>query len=147
MRVNDDYPIVNAAIQVSAGRANARSMLVPPFRFWQRGLEMRKQHVGLFVYGDFQIVKGTHPTVFAFRRACDPEESITILNFSGKKAEFSFPAGHEVDFWALGSYDAASLEKPKKGVIQLLPWEGLLGMMKGEADRGAPAPVSCGCGP
>jgi oligo-1,6-glucosidase len=130
MRVNDDYPVVNAALQVSAGRANSRSMLVPPYRFWQRGLEIRKQHVDLFVYGDFEIIKDTHPTVFAFKRRCDPEESITILNFSGKEAEFTLPPGHEVQSWALGSYDAVSAEKPKTGLIPLLPWEGLLGWYK-----------------
>jgi len=132
MRVNDDYTIVNAALQVSAGRANSRSMLVPPYRFWQRSLDMRKQHVDLFVYGAFEIIKDTHPSVFAFKRKCISEESITILNFSRKEAEFTLPVGHEVQFWALGSYDSLSTEKPRTGVIHLLPWEGLLGLVQAD---------------
>jgi glycosidase len=133
MRVNDDYTVVNAAIQVSAGRADGRSMLVPPYRFWQRSIEIRKQHVDLFVYGDFEIIKNTHPSVFAFKIKCNSEESITILNFSKKEADFTLPVGQEVKFWALGSYDALSTEKPRMGVIPLLPWEGLLGIVKGDA--------------
>ncbi|KAM7212541.1 alpha amylase [Rhypophila decipiens] len=37
MRVNDDYPTVNAAAQVATARANDRTTLVPPYRFWQGG--------------------------------------------------------------------------------------------------------------
>lgn len=130
MRVNDDYPVVNAAIQVSAGRANSRSMLVPPYRFWQRALEIRKEHLDLFVYGHFEVIKDTSPSVFAFKRESDLEGSITILNFSGQEAEFTLPAGYEIHSWAMGSYDASSIEKPRKGLIRLLPWEGLLGCYK-----------------
>ncbi|KAI3320530.1 hypothetical protein HD806DRAFT_547364 [Xylariaceae sp. AK1471] len=107
MRVNDDYTVVNAAIQVSAGRADGRSMLVPPYRFWQQSIELRKRHVDL---------------------KCNLEESITILNFSRKEADFTLPVGLKVQFWALGSYDASSTEKPRMGTMHLLPWEGLLGI-------------------
>jgi len=130
MRVNDDYTVVNAAVQVSAGRANERSMIVSPYRFWQRSLDVRKRHVDLFVYGEFETIKDTPSSIFAFRRKCGLEESITILNFSGKEAEFTLPADCEVLFWVMGSYDSLSTEKPKAGVIRLLPWEGLLGFVQ-----------------
>ncbi|KAF9766446.1 hypothetical protein IL306_001160 [Fusarium sp. DS 682] len=61
MRVNDDYPVVNAALQSSAGRANDRTMLVSCYRFWQRAIETRKRHADLFVYGEFDILNNTHP--------------------------------------------------------------------------------------
>jgi oligo-1,6-glucosidase len=131
MRVNDDYPVVNAAIQRSVPRGVKEikgSMLVTPYRFWQAGLEIRKQYVDLFTYGDFEIIWDAHPTVFAFKRMCDKQESITILNFSSKDAEFTVPPDREVKTWCMGSYDAVSTEKPKTGVIRLLPWEGLLGV-------------------
>ncbi|KAB5542556.1 hypothetical protein GE09DRAFT_1191868 [Coniochaeta sp. 2T2.1] len=99
MRVNDDCAVVNAAVQ---------------------------RHVDLLVYDEFETIRDTPASVFAFRRKCVQEESITILNFSGKEAEFALPAGCEILFWALGSYDALSMEKPKAGVIRLLPWDGLL---------------------
>ncbi|KAB5536289.1 hypothetical protein GE09DRAFT_345247 [Coniochaeta sp. 2T2.1] len=110
MRVNDDYAVVNAAMQVSAGRANQRSMIVSPYRFWQRSLDVRKRHVDLFVYGEFETIRDTPASVFAFRRKCVQEESITILSFSGKEAEFELPADCEIFFWAMGSYDALSME-------------------------------------
>lgn len=132
MRVNDDYAAVNADIQMTSPRATEKSMFVSPYRFWQRSLDIRKRHVNLLVYGDFEIVGGCHPTVLAFRRWCDEaqEESITILNFSGDEADFELPAGREVGLWAMGSYDVMSTEKPKTGHIRLMPWEGMLGFYK-----------------
>ncbi|KAI3395278.1 hypothetical protein diail_1476 [Diaporthe ilicicola] len=132
MCVNDDYPIVNAAAQVAAGRANERSAIVPPYRFYQRALEIRKQHAGLFIYGAFKLIENTHPTVFAFKKSCGSDVSITVLNFSDKGAEFSIPADCEVQSWVLGSLDSISTDKPKEGTVQLLPWEGMVGLCKGK---------------
>jgi oligo-1,6-glucosidase len=132
MRVNDDYAVVNAAAQVAAGRANERSALVPPYRFWQRALEIRKQYADLFVYGDFELIKDTHQSVFAFKKSCrvGPDVSLTVLNCSGKEAEFTVPTDYEVQSWLLGSYDALSTAKPKEATIKLSPWEGLVGLCK-----------------
>ncbi|KAH7305547.1 putative maltase MLT1 [Stachybotrys elegans] len=132
MRVNDDYRTVNAASQTSAGKANERSAIVPPYRFWQRALEVRRQCANLFIYGDFELIEDTHPSVFAFQKSCHLESdvSITVLNCSGKEAEFKIPAKYQVESWLLGSYDVLSLEKAKKGTILLLPWEGLVGLCK-----------------
>lgn len=128
MRVNDDYIIVNAALQVSAGRDNDFSMLISPYRFWKRSLELRKQYVDLSIYGTFEILKDTHSNVFAFKRKYILEESITILNFSKERAEFTLPVGYNVKVWIRGSYDASS-RKPKVGNISLQPWEGMLGLV------------------
>jgi len=132
MRVNDDYPVVNAAAQVASGRANKRTALVPPYRFWQRALEIRKRHANLFIYGEFEIIKYTHETVFSFKKSSpgESEVSITVLNFSDKEADFMVPTDLEVQFWILGSYDSLSTDKSKEGAIRLLPWEGLVGLCK-----------------
>jgi glycosidase len=134
MRVNDDYPTVNAAAQVSAGKANERSALVPPYRFWQRALEIRKQNTNLFVYGDFELIDA-HPSVFAFKKSSklQPEVSITVLNCSGKESEFKIPDEYVVDSWVLGSYDSLTTDKSKEGIIFLLPWEGLVGLCRPKA--------------
>ncbi|KAI9152352.1 putative maltase MLT1 [Paramyrothecium foliicola] len=138
MRVNDDYPVVNAADQVAAGKANERTALTPPYRFWQRALEIRKQNANLFIYGDFELIKDAHPSVFAFKKSCrlESDVSITVLNCSGKEAEFTVPHDYKVRSWVLGSYDALSTDKPKEGVIQLSPWEGLVGLCKLEPGTG-----------
>lgn len=137
MRVNDDYRTVNAAAQVAAGRANARSMLVTPYRFWQRALDIRKRHANLFIYGKFELIKDTHPTVFAFKKShpLESDVSITVLNFSGEEAEFSIPANYQIRSWVMGSYDSLSTGKSKEGLIQLLPWEGLVGCCKADAEK------------
>ena len=50
MRVNDDYPTVNAKAQMARGPAAANSPDVSVYRFWQRALQIRKEHVELFFY-------------------------------------------------------------------------------------------------
>ncbi|KAF5671229.1 alpha-glucosidase (maltase) [Fusarium heterosporum] len=133
MRVHEDYPIVNAEAQLAAGRANNRSMLVSPYRFWQRSIDVRKRQSDLFVYGSFETVQDTPSNIFAYRRKMDDQEAITILNFSKHETDFTLPADVEVKLWVLGSYDSLSTEKPKTGVIHLLPWESLLGIVQGDA--------------
>lgn len=59
MRVNDDYSFVNANLQTSAGRANDRTMLVSPYRLWQRGIQIRKKYKDLLVYRDLESIDGT----------------------------------------------------------------------------------------
>ncbi|SPO05475.1 related to oligo-1,6-glucosidase [Cephalotrichum gorgonifer] len=127
MRVNDDYPTVNAKAQLASGRATPASDSVSPYRFWQRALQVRKAHVDL-LYGGFEIIGDTDPNVFAYKRTGGGQVSVTILNFSGEEAEFHLAEGLKVDNWVLGSYDTSSAEKPKEGVIKLRPWEGLLGV-------------------
>ncbi|KAL2021741.1 hypothetical protein VTK56DRAFT_6684 [Thermocarpiscus australiensis] len=131
MRVNDDYPTCNAAAQVAAGGGgNDHGDHVPPYRFWQRALQIRKELADLFVYGRFEVVEDGHPSVFAFtRRDGGERESITVLNFSGEEAEFELPGDKCVKEWILGNYEVLPKEKPGAGVVKLRPWEGLLGLL------------------
>ena len=129
MRVNDDYPTVNAKAQLATPPATAASSGVSVYRFWQRALQIRKEHVELFFYGDFTVVEDTHENVFAFTRQSGVEVSVTILNFSGEEADFAFDGSYDVHEWLMGSYDAESTSKPKDNtVITLKPWEGLMGV-------------------
>ncbi|CAI4214160.1 unnamed protein product [Parascedosporium putredinis] len=135
MRVNDDYPEFNAEVQRRPEPATDACNNVSPYRFWQRALQIRKEHVELFFYGEFDVIKNTHPNVFAFKRKGGDEVSVTILNFSGGEAEFKFPDGFVIHTWLLGSYDAESTKKAKKGTIILKPWEGLLGVGRWDAQQ------------
>jgi oligo-1,6-glucosidase len=128
MRVNDDYPTVNAKAQMSQGPATASSENVSVFRFWQRALRIRKEHIDLFFYGYAEVIDNTHPSIFAFRRAGGDEVSLTILNFSAEEADFDMDTAIPIDEWVMGSYDALSTSKPKRGIIKIRPWEGLLGI-------------------
>lgn len=129
MRVNDDYPTVNAKAQTAGDRATARSDAVSVYHFWQRALQIRKEHVELFFYGDFTVVEKTHEKVFAFTRQSGRQISVTILNFSGEEADFAFDGSYDVLEWLMGSYDAKSTGKATDNtVITLRPWEGLMGV-------------------
>lgn len=129
MRVNDDYTAVNAAAQTAAPSATVDSADVSVFRFWQRALQIRKEHVELFFYGDFTAIEGTGERVFAFTRQSGTEVSVTILNFSGEEAEFEFDGSYEIEEWLMGSYDAESTGKKHDNTkIRLRPWEGLMGV-------------------
>lgn len=128
MRVNDDYPTVNAKSQMSRPRATIEDNNVSMYRFWQRALQIRKEHVELFFYGDFDVIEDTHPSVFAFRRTSGFDVSVTVLNFSGEEADFHLDGTFVVHEWLMGSYDADSTSKTPEKVIRLRPWEGLMGV-------------------
>ncbi|KAF1990801.1 glycoside hydrolase family 13 protein [Aulographum hederae CBS 113979] len=124
MRVNDDYPVVNAAAQLVQSNPDELSV----FQFWQRGLANRKKHKDVFVYGDFALVGEESNQVFAYKRwSADSEVWLVVLNFTGKEVEWSVPEDLEVGGWMAGNYSAGKVEKETKGKIVLKPWEGLLG--------------------
>lgn len=126
MRVNDDYKTVNAEAQREAKNADQLSVL----QFWKRGLENRKKHKDVFVYGDFKTLDDKSDTIFAYKRASKDEAFVVVLNFSGKQVDWSMPKNSGVEKWVAGNYTASSPDKPVDGVIQLRPWEGVLGLAK-----------------
>lgn len=129
MRANDDYPTVNAKAQTTGGRATPQSDNVSVYQFWQRALQIRKEHVELFFYGDFTVVENTHERIFAFTRQSGRQVSVTILNFSGEEAHFEFDGSYDILEWLMGSYDTKSTSKPMDNRrITLGPWEGLMGV-------------------
>ncbi|MCJ1227789.1 hypothetical protein MMC12_004448 [Toensbergia leucococca] len=123
MRVNDDYKQVNAEKQVAAAGSDDLSV----WQFWQRGLANRKVHKDVFVYGDFQSVGVDSDDVFAYTRTGESGWSgLVVLNFSGKNVEWAIPAESKVQVWVVGNYKGKP-EKGLEGVIELRPWEGILG--------------------
>lgn len=83
MRVNDNYPEVNAASQVNDPRS--------PFNYWSNMLKMRKQYKDILVYGDFQIVHDaeTKDSILAYKRATVEGQGIIVAcNFTSKKVSW-----------------------------------------------------------
>ena len=125
MRVMDDYETINTQTQM-----NDKSAELSTWQFWQRGLNDRKEHADVFVYGDYQEVSPDDENVFAYIRTNDTGEKwLVVLNFSGKAQDWSLPS--EVEFWACSNYGKDRPEKPKKGPLSLKPWEGVLAKLKG----------------
>lgn len=127
MRVNDDYPTVNAEAQLANPTPAPGQLSV--HAFWKRGLEKRKEHKDVFVYGDFEIIDPDHDKVVAFRRWNGNKAFLVVLNFSGETVQWEGLGSHQAKRWVAGTYDERQLQsKNKSGTIELRPWEGLLGI-------------------
>lgn len=126
MRVNDEYKTINAEAQRKANDADQLSVL----QFWKRGLENRKKHRDVFVYGDFMTLDDKSDAIFAYKRASKEEAFVVVLNFSGKSVDWTIPKDTNIQNWVAGNYAASAPDKAVDGTIQLRPWEGILGTSK-----------------
>jgi oligo-1,6-glucosidase len=119
MRVNDDYPRINAAEQLR----NPQSV----FSYWKRCLEFRREHKDVFVYGGFEILDPADKDVVAFRRFSDNESWVTVTNFTGKHLQWSGLGNIKVEEWVLGNYSLKEQNSEIGSTISLRPWEGIIG--------------------
>lgn len=127
MRVNDNYVKVNAKAQASFNSPDQLSVL----QYWKRGLEHRKKHKDVFVYGRFELLADDDDdSIFAYKRASDNEAFVVVLNISGNDVDFAIPADAGVEKWMAGNYSSNAPEKSSTGSIQLRPWEGILAVAK-----------------
>ncbi|KAM5356205.1 hypothetical protein ACJ41O_002851 [Fusarium nematophilum] len=84
MRANDNYREINAASQTSDPDS--------VYHCWRRVLEKRKEHVDVFVYGDFQLVDEASEKVFAYsRRADNGDIALVVCNFSAETVAWAMP--------------------------------------------------------
>ncbi|KAI8954142.1 glycoside hydrolase family 13 protein [Xylaria longipes] len=124
MRVNDDYTTINVGAQMKDDGANADLTVL---RFWQQSIRRRKEHASVFVYGGFEELTPEHPNVFAYlRTSATGEKWLVVLNYFGRQVEWHMPSGLNVEAWVCGSYGRGQVGKPRKGMVPLKPWEGLL---------------------
>ena len=124
MRVNDDYKMVNASLQVLASDPDQLSV----WQFWQRGLIDRKEHADAFVYGEFEMLEDADPSVISYiRRGQDSGKWVTVLNMSTAEAAWKAPKTLQIQMWVAGTYAKSKPDKNLEGKIPLRPWEGILG--------------------
>ncbi|KAH8704423.1 glycoside hydrolase superfamily [Phaeosphaeriaceae sp. PMI808] len=129
MRVNSDYPTINAAAQLASPQPSPGTFSV--HAFWKRALENRKKHADVFVYGDFEMLDPEHEKVVAFRRWGEKEAFVTVLNLSGGKVTWDGLGSIKVIKWVAGNYDERELEqRGLSGIVELRPWEALLGTVE-----------------
>lgn len=127
MRVNEDYTTVNAEAQLATPNPSPGTLSV--HAFWKRGLDNRKKHKDVFVYGDFELIDADNDKVVAYKRWSADEAFVSVLNFSGETLQWEGLGGVEIKKWVAGNYDERELDaKSKTGKIELRPWEGLLGI-------------------
>ncbi|EPS40343.1 hypothetical protein H072_5838 [Dactylellina haptotyla CBS 200.50] len=115
MKLNPSYEFINAAQQVDDPDS--------PFSFWQKVLSLRKEYIDLFVYGDFELIKGTleDEDILAYRRFYGKEEATIIVNWSSKvlektKAELGVSGAWKTLASSNFEFDDASSK------VRLLPW-------------------------
>jgi len=120
MRVNDDYKTVNAAAQ---RKSDSDDLTI--LQFWKRGLENRKKHKDVFVYGDFHLLDKDNGNIFAYKRNSKTEAFVVVLNFTEKEVEWEITADAKIEKWVTGNY-AGKLDMATSGKLKLRPWEGLL---------------------
>lgn len=129
MRVNDDYPAVNVAAQLETPQPSPGMLSV--HAFWQRALAFRKENKDVFVYGDFEMLDMEDEKIVAFRRWSADKAYLTVLNFSSEKVGWENLGELKVKEWVAGNYDERELEgRAKSGVVELEPWEGVLGLLE-----------------
>jgi oligo-1,6-glucosidase len=119
MRLNDDYPRVNALAQMK----NPQSV----YFYWKRCLEFRREHKEVFVYGGFEIIDRENKDIVAFRRFSKNESWVTVTNFTGKHLNWSGLADIKVEEWVVGNYPLDLHNSSPGRAIKLRPWEGLIG--------------------
>ncbi|KAI1277447.1 glycoside hydrolase family 13 protein [Xylaria sp. FL0933] len=97
------------------------------WQFWKQSIQRRKEHASAFVYGDFEELIPEHPNVFAYlRTSATGEKWLVVLNYSGRQVEWYMPRDLNVDSWVCGTYGKGPVGKPRKGMVPLKPWEGVL---------------------
>ena len=124
MRVNDDYPSVNAQVQIEANLEGDLSV----FQYWQRGLANRKTHADVFVHGEFELLdNGETQNVFSYTRAGrGGEKWMIVLHFGEEDIGWDIPGSVIIEGWMAGNYIKGKPNKATKGKVILNPWEGLL---------------------
>jgi oligo-1,6-glucosidase len=119
MRVNDDYPRVNALAQLNDPQS--------VFSYWKRCLELRREHKEVFVYGGFETLDRKDRDVVAYRRFSKDESWVSVLNFTGKCLEWSGLGDVKVEEWVIGNYPLDVHNGGSGRTINLRPWEGIIG--------------------
>lgn len=159
MYINPDFPHINTVAQINATTSSLDDNIreLPPWQFWHRGLQLRKQHADVFIHGGFEVLDADAPpaetgseetTVLAYVRTASREGKgekwIVLLNFSGREVGWSLPPNLPnkggdlvIEKWVISTYTAGephkeSLEEEEGGkvVVVLRPWEGVLGLCR-----------------
>lgn len=90
MRVNDNYKTINAAQQLQDPES--------VYYFWQRVISLRKEHLDIFTYGDFDLYDEDDENVFSFvKTASSGQKAFITLNFSTQLQPLTLPKELDMD--------------------------------------------------
>ena len=120
MRVNDNYTEVNAASQTSDPKS--------VYSCYRQVLQKRKEHIDVFVYGNFLLVDDANDKIFAYSRCADNgDTALVVCNFSTDSVAWKLPGeAREV----LVSPAGKTADDLNNGEIKLAPCEAFAVLLK-----------------
>ncbi|KZF23032.1 glycoside hydrolase family 13 protein [Xylona heveae TC161] len=118
MRVNDDYPQVNAEAQVGVKGS--------VFSHWAEVLQLRKEYKDIFIYGNFRLLTAEDEQVFAYSRAYEGRGAAVVCNFSDTDVKWTPPAETKLVEEAILLSNYTGLHKDSEGRILLRPFESFV---------------------
>jgi glycosidase len=118
---NESYTAINAESQVGVKDS--------VFEYWASILRLRKQHVDVFIYGDFEMVDEGHGDVFAYKRTFEKQSAVVVCNFRNDTIEWEVPNQVVFDSERLlvGNYQKANVSGE---VLKLRPFEAFACYLK-----------------
>ncbi|NLP53056.1 alpha,alpha-phosphotrehalase [Bacillus sp. RO1] len=100
------------------------------FYHYKKLIELRKNY-DVITHGDFQLISGDHPQIFAYIRNSENEKLLVISNYYGKESAFVLPEDVDVDGYKsevlLSNYDDSSSQYNE---ITLRPYESIVYHLK-----------------
>lgn len=112
---------------------NAEQALKDPdsiFYHYKKLIQLRKEY-DIITEGDYRLIAGDHPSVFAYVRTYKDEQLLVINNFYGNEVTFNIPNDVEIEGknanMLISNYkDSASLSRN----IRLRPFESIVYLLK-----------------
>jgi oligo-1,6-glucosidase len=89
---------------------------------YYRELVRLRKSKPVLIFGSYQDVSGSHPHLYAYKRADASGQVIVVLNFSPEAAEYLPPVDTVLKRPILSNVAGVALENP----VRLLPWQAII---------------------
>ncbi|KPB04217.1 alpha,alpha-phosphotrehalase [Bacillus sp. CHD6a] len=100
------------------------------FYHYKKLIELRKNY-DVITHGDFQLISGDHPQIFAYIRNSENEKLLVISNYYGKESSFVLEEDFDVDGYKsevlLSNYEDSSSQYKE---LTLRPYESIVYHLK-----------------
>lgn len=100
------------------------------FYHYKKLIELRKNY-DVITHGDFQLISGDHPQIFAYIRNCENEKLLVVSNYYGKESSFVLPEDVDVDGYKsevlLSNFEDSSSQYSE---LTLRPYESIVYHLK-----------------
>ncbi|KMJ58719.1 trehalose-6-phosphate hydrolase [Bacillus sp. LL01] len=120
--VANNYPEINAEVALKDEDS--------VFYHYKKLIELRK-HYDVITHGDFQLIEGEHPEIFAYIRNSENEKLLVLSNYYDRNTSFVLPEDIDVDGYRseilLSNYEDSTADFKE---ISLRPYESIVYHLK-----------------